>query len=214
MAAKPVGIGDSKTQFKRVHDVYDMPDSRQGVVTKFERILATGGVQKVVIEFGHPIKVERLVKAGEDIGEATELVDDDLMGEIRNGDLSEFPQSTPNQYAYLFQAFHLLSQKRLVPRVFVVHSTEELKKWLQLDALVDVREIYGVEVITHPEVPDFTALLVSSNPGEPDAATFTLRLTLETQKEKPNEANRREGAEKRNRGPGNGRAPGEVGKPS
>jgi hypothetical protein len=214
MASKPAGLGDVKVALKRVQDTFDLPDNRQGIVARFESILGMGGVQKVVVELGHPIKVDRLVKAGEGQGEAKELPDDDLMNAVRNGELVDFPQSIPNQFAYLFQAFYMLGQKRLRPRTFIVHSLDELKKWLQLDAFMDVRELYGVEVIAHPEVPDYTGLLVASNPDESDAGTFALRLTLELPKEKSSEANRGKGAQERNRGQGNGRAPGEVGKPS
>lgn len=214
MASKPIGLGEAKISLKRVQETFDLPEDREGIVARFQNILSKGGVQKVVVEIGHPIKVDRLVRAGESIGEAQELPDDDLMSAIRNGELTDFPQSTPNAFAYLFQAFHMLGQKRLKPKTFIVHNTDELKKWLQLDAYIDVRELFGVEVITHPEVPDFTALLVASNPDESDAGTYALRLTLELPKEKTSEANRRKGAEERNRGQGNGRAPGEVGKPS
>ncbi len=214
MAPKPVGLGDVKVQLKRVQETFDLPDNRQGIVARFENILTLGGVQKVVVELGHPIKVDRLIKAGEDVGEAKELPDDDLMNAVRNGELVDFPQTIPNQFAYLFQAFHMLGQKRLKPRTFIIHSTDELKKWLQLDAYIDVRELFGVEVIAHPEVPDYTALLVASNQDESDAGTYALRLTLELPKEKTSEANRGKGPQERNRGQGNGRAPGEVGKSS
>lgn len=211
MAPKPVGLGDVKVALKRVQETFDLPDNRQGIVARFENILTLGGVQKVVVELGHPIKVDRLVKAG-DAGEATDLQDDDWMNAVRNGELEEYVPTTKNQYQYLFYAFQTLSQKRLRARILMVHSVQELKTWLGLDSFIDVQELFGVEVKAHPEVPDQTGILIAVNPNESDAVAFSMRLLFE--KEKPDEANRGKGPQERNRGQGNGRAPGEVGKPS
>lgn len=213
MSNKPASLGDSKVQYKRVQETEALPESRAGIVAKFERILDSGGVQKVVVELGHPIKVERLVKVG-DIGDVPEIQDDDWMNAIRNGELEEFQSNLKNPFAYLFQAFHLLSQKRLRPRIILIHDIKELKVWLGLDSFIDVRELYGVEVKAHPDVPDFSGILVAADADEPDGVSFSIRLSFDIEKEKKNEANRGEGSQERNRGQGNGRAPREVGKPS
>lgn len=181
MPARPASIGDSKVALKRIQEVFELPDTRSGVVSKFERILDSGGVQKVIIELGHPIKVERLVKAS-DAPEVEELQDDDWLNSVRNGELQELDPSGSEPFLYLFQAFHLLSQKRLKARIFLIHSTKELKEWLGLDSFLDVRELYGVEVKEHPDVPDNTAILISANQDESDVPTFSLRLVFEKSK--------------------------------
>jgi hypothetical protein len=178
MATRPASIGDSKTPLKRIQEVFDLPDTRAGVVAKFERILESGGVQKIVIELGHPIRVERLVKAS-DAPDVEELRDDDWLNAVRNGELQEFDPAGVSPYVYLFRAFHLLSQKRLKARIILIHSTKELKEWMGLDSFIDVRELFGVEVLEHPDVPDQTAILISSNPDETDVPVFSLRLVFD-----------------------------------
>ena len=178
MPARPASIGDSKAALKRIQEVFELPDTRSGVVSKFERILESGGVQKITIELGHPIKVERLVKAS-DAPEVEELQDDDWLNAVRNGELQELDPAGKDPFVYLFQAFHLLSQKRLKARIILIHSAKELKEWMGLDSFLDVRELFGVEVREHPDVPDQTAILISSNPDESDVPTFSLRLVFD-----------------------------------
>lgn len=178
MAAKPASLGDSKVPYRRIQETFELPENRKGVVAKFESILDSGGVQKVTIELGHPIKVERLVKAS-DSGDVEELPDDDWMNAARNGELTELPPSDKGPYAYLFQAFHLLSQRRLRARIIMVHGVSEVKSWLGLDSFIDIRELFGVEVRSHPEVPDHTALVIASNPDDPDSGIFGVRMILD-----------------------------------
>lgn len=191
--AKPTSLGDSKAQYKRVQENFDLPDSRAGIVSKFERILDSGGVQRIVVELGHPIKVDRLVKSNEG-PDIEELPDDDWMDAVRNGEVQEFSPTGKNPYAYLFQAFHMLSQKRMRARIVLIHSIAELKAWLGLEAFIDVRELFGVEVRAHPEVPEQAGIIISTSPDAPDSEVFSMRLAFDKPKEKADEANRRKGS--------------------
>lgn len=217
MSTKPPAVGDDV--YRRVLESVPMPDGRGNIVTTINGILSGGGVQKLTIEIGRPIRIERLVKGAIPTQQEQEPDEDspppevdDLMSLIRNGEMKDFPQMPKiGPYTYLFQVFHILSQKRLKPKTLLVHTIQELQHWLNLDGFLDITEVYGVDVVEHPAIPEFTGLLMADVP--PTEVAFCVRLTMEP-KEKSNEADRGEGTKERNSGQRNGRAPGKVGKPS
>ena len=182
MADKIPSIGDSPVvSLKKHQETYPLPKTRKEVIAAFERILNLGGVHKVVIELGAPIKVVRLAEAGAEVPE--ELQDDDLVSAARNAPMEEFVFSEsilPTNY--LFRAFSLLSGRRLRAKSFVVNNFTTLKEWLGVDKTFDVGEIFGVEVAAHKEIPDGTLLLVATPIDELDLVTFSLRLELNLEK--------------------------------
>lgn len=171
-------IGDSPSPtLKKLQETYPLPKTRKGVVSEFERILNLGGVHRVVVELGSPIKVIRMAEAGAEVPE--ELQDDDLVSAARNAPMEEFvfaENILPTNY--LFRAFHLLSQRRLKATAMVVNSYASLSSWLGVDKSFDVSEVFGVPVKTHKEIPDGVLLVVSAPFDDQEVVTFSLRLEM------------------------------------
>jgi hypothetical protein len=176
-------IGDSPTvALKKLQETYPLPKTRKEVVTAFERILNLGGVHRVVVELGAPIKVVRVAEAGAEVPE--ELQDDDLVAAARNSPMEEFVFSEsilPTNY--LFRAFHLLTQRRLKATAMVVNNYVSMRDWLGVDKAFDVSEVFGVPVKTHKEIPDGVLLVVAA-PIDDDVISFSLRLEM-SQEKKP-----------------------------
>lgn len=178
MADKIPSIGDSPVFLvKKQQETYPLPKTRKEVLAAFERILNLGGVQKVVVELGSPIKVTRTVAAGSEVPE--ELQDDDLVAAARNAPMEEFIFSeTLHPTNYLFRAFHFLSQRKLRARSMVANSYGSLREWLGVDKSFDISEVFGIEAKTHKEIPDGTLLIVATPIDDPDVVTFSLRLEM------------------------------------
>lgn len=178
MNEKIPSIGDSPVSaLRKVQESYPLPKSRREVVTAFERILNLGGVHRIIVELGSPIKVTRLATATEEVPE--ELQDDDLVSAARNAPMEEFIFSEnvlPTNY--LFRAFHVLSQKRLKAGAVVVNNLSSLREWLGVDKVFDVSQVFGVKTAAHKEIPDDVLLLVAGPVDEPDLVSFSLRLEL------------------------------------
>ena len=204
-------LGDEPLEARRrVVERHDLPQGRDNIIAKIRAILGSGGVQKVTVEIGKPLKVERLVKA-EETGLVEELIDDDLMNAARNGQMIDMPQPKGvSPHEYLFITFLVLEKKDLKAKAFLVHTKTELKKWFKLNA--DYNELFGVEVHTHPDIPEGTALLICSNPDLPVEIITSYRLTLDTPKEKKSEADSGKAPKQRALGQKSSRDDGKVGK--
>ena len=177
-------IGDSPSvPLKKKQETYPLPKTRREVVTAFERILNLGGVFRVVVELGSPIKVVRLASPDEDVPE--ELQDDDLVSAARNAPMEEYllAEGTPAP-SYLLRAFGVLSNRKLKARAMVVNNYVSLKDWLGVDKSFDVSEVFGVEVKTHKEIPDGVLLIVATALDDADVVTFSLRLEMGMEKKR------------------------------
>lgn len=208
-----------KAPLKRIRETFDRPKDRDDLIASISRILSLGKVQKLVVEVNQPIRAERLVPQDQEVPEDMKDLEeghDDWMNIVRNGKLEDFPNRGMSSFQYLFNIFNLVAQKRLKPKIILVHALGEVRSWLELGAFVELTSLFGVEIATHPQVPDDTATLITEDPDDADAEVYCMRLVFDKPKEKPHgtEAGRKEGAGERNRGQGNGRAPGKVGQPS
>lgn len=177
-AKQPPAIGDApETSYKLIHEEYAAPPGRKELIAAIERIISGGGVQRLVIQYGQPLRISRRVRAdlpGEAILE--DMVDDDLMSAVRNAEMEDVTYSeelTP--FEYLFRAFSVLSRKRLIPKAILVPQTAQLRKWLQVDVLDG---LYGVDIFQHKEMPDETLLIVGAKADEPDIVVSSLRLEM------------------------------------
>lgn len=187
-------LGDESRSLKLVRESYDLPPVRKEVVGQFEKILNLGGVQKVVVQIGQPIQVDRFVSK-DSLPELPEATEFDLFASARNAEMHELKGTDSlSSYECLFRAFYVISQKRLKPRALLVLSDKNLRKWLNIDDLLDVTEIFGVETKISPSIPDETALLVASKTDDKDSIEFSVVIPFS---EKKNEANRRKSSEKR-----------------
>lgn len=182
MAELPPSLGDdAKTKLRLTQEESPLPSTRKDIVTRFEAILNQGGVQKVVIEIGKPIKVSRYVKdEGPDI---QTLREGELFAEARNAPMEEFVTGVEIPFhEYLFKAFHIVMQKRLKPRAFLMSNEKALRVNLGVDSIWDLSHIYGVDVVKAPEVPPDVLLLAATADGE--AITLSIRLLMQLPEKK------------------------------
>lgn len=182
MAELPPSLGDdAKAKLRLSHEESPLPSTRKEIVSRFEAILNQGGVQKVVIEIGKPIKVARYVKEGADI---QSLREEELFAEARNAPMEEFVSDAGLPFhEYLFKAFHIVMQKRLKPRAFLVSNEKVLRTNLGVDSLWDLSHVYGIDVVKAPEVPPDVLLLTATADGE--AIALSIRLLMQVSEKKP-----------------------------
>lgn len=174
-------LGDSpNVSLVKLQETFPLPNSRKEMVTAFEHILSLGGVQRVVVEYGAPIKVTRLVKPPTESDEVPEeMQDDDIVSAARNAEMEDFFIADLLPANYLLQAFHVLSKKKLKAKTVVVNNLQALRAWLELGKGFDVSEIFGVGTVSHKEIPDGVLLLVASPADDVDLVSFSLRLEME-----------------------------------
>lgn len=176
----------------RVTETYPNPGERKAVVATVDRILNLGGVMRLVLEYGKPLTVHRMVRKGEMPEAPQELLDDDIYAAARNAEMESFVPKTLtgkrealSAFEVLFQAFDVLSKRRLKPKIMLVHQLSELRAWLRVDAYQDVSEVYGVSVRPQKDIPDDCVLLVATTWDDYDTVVFSLRLEMETPKRTP-----------------------------
>jgi hypothetical protein len=169
-----------------------LPSGRKEIVAAIERALNLGGVIRLLLEYNKPLKVWRNVRKDEMPEAPEELVDSDILSAARNAEMEDLAirQSYGKEIEklsgleVLLHAFSTLSRRKLKPRALMIHLPGELRAWLKVDANFDVSELFGVEVITHKQVPDNVALLVATTWDDPDTVVYSLRLEMFTSKEK------------------------------
>jgi hypothetical protein len=184
VADKIPSLGDeTPVKLVKVRETFPLPKGRKAILSAVERIMNLGGVLKITVEFGSPIKVTRAVEPGAEPPE--ELQDDDLMAAVRNSEMEEFVFTEPLLPTnYLFRAFHLLSQRRLQSMAVVVNNVATLKKWLVVERAFDLVELFGVPVRTHKEMPDDGLLIVAARPDDMDTVAFSLKLAMDIKEKK------------------------------
>jgi hypothetical protein len=162
------------------------PGGRPALLAAIERVISGGGVQKLTIELGQPIKVLRRVRAdspGEELPE--ELYEDDMMAAVMNAELDDIPIVQGVQpLEYLREAFTHFQQDKCVPKAVLVNRHQLLKAWLEVRSPGPITWLFGVEVFTHKQVPDDVLILVGAKADEPDVIAHSYRLEMNIPKEK------------------------------
>lgn len=181
MAELPPSLGDEKKQsLKLIHEEFPMASPRKALVQQFEAILNQGGVQKVTVEVGKPLKVSRYT-AQDQVG-PLEMKSNDLYASARNGEIQEFDSTALDSFhEYVFRAFGLLTQKRLTPRAFLVSNIPLLRGNLDVDKFWDLSQLCGVDVMQVDEIPKDVLLLTASEAGEDDIK-LSLRMLMDERK--------------------------------
>lgn len=154
-----------------------LPPTRKEIVSAFEGILAQGGVQRVVVEIGKPIKVSRYVQESAD--PPPSMREEELFDNARNSTMEEFApeKSMSSFHDYLFKAFYIITQQKLRPRAFLVSNLSLLRTRLGVDKLWNLGELFGVEVVKAEEIPPDVLLLTASQYGEEDVV-LSIRMLL------------------------------------
>lgn len=171
-------LGDNpEIATKLVHEEFPLPKGRAPLVAALERILTGGGVQKMVVELGKPIKVFRRVPAslpGEEV--PAELYEDDMMAAVMNVEMEELTFTEKlDKFQYLFRAFNILTNKHLVPKAALVNQLKQVRLWLGSESMT---ELFGVPLYQHKEVPDGVLLLVGAKADEPDVLEHSLKMEM------------------------------------
>ena len=175
---------------KMIGETYPLPPSTAGdrrpLMALLERVLGLGGVVRLVLEYGKPLRVSRLVSKDEMPDAPEDLVDGDIYNSARNNEMADLGAVFEKEGAYeaLFRAFNILTSKHLKPRALLVHTHKEMNSWLMVEANREIPEVYGVEVRTYKEIPERTALLTASTWGDPDTVVFSLRIEMVNNKGK------------------------------
>lgn len=176
-------LGDEPDmKYKLIHETFPLPGSRKELVRGVEQILGGGGVQKLVISIGQPIKVTRAVADDGMEGVPQELADDDIISSVRNVEMREYlPSGTEGPFEYLFDAFHFIEstevdKARLQPKVFIVKKMSQLATWLNRKS---VSNLFGVDVMTHKEVPEGALLFVAANIADIDEVRLSLKMEID-----------------------------------
>lgn len=176
-------LGDSKSKLQRIRQVFDLPQDRDSILKRIQSILELGGVQKVVVEIGHPIKVERLIRPGDESPQ--ELPEDSDFERARNSEVIEhLMEEGQNPFSYLFSAFQIVSGRKSRPKTLLVSDAKLLKKWLNVPSMVVLSEVYGVTIKVESQVPEDVLLLLAEDSEDDGAGLFSIRLVMDFQKEK------------------------------
>jgi len=178
MADIPPSLGDGQKQsLKLIHEESPLPSTRKDIVLRFESILGQGGVQKVVIEVGKPIKISRY--SAIDTTGPLEMKSNDLYASARNTEMQEFDSTALDSFhEYLFRAFGILTQKRLVARAFLLSNVNLLRASLDVDKFWDLSQLCGIDVMQVDEIPPDVLLLTASEAGEDDIK-LSLRMLMD-----------------------------------
>jgi len=174
-------------RWKIQKEMVPLPKDRKEVVKSIGDLLDAGKVQKLVVQVGEPIRVERLVPRDPNDDSPVELAEDDYVSAARNGLLEEL-EIGDDVYALeaLFQAFSVLSGHGARAVTIIFHSQVEMASWLGFDGPArNVREIFGATIRFSPEIPDDTALL-AGNADQDDPfiiVTHSVKIPINIQKE-------------------------------
>lgn len=173
------GLGDDAVpDVVVVREEYPLPGTRKEIVDLIFSVLSGGGVQRLIVALKEPMQVFRAVPKG-DARVPQEIPPDELLLAARYAEMHEFnfAQELP-AHEHLFRAFAWMTARRLKPRALLVSSTKELRRWLEVDDLFDLTEVFGLEVKEDPEVPEDTALFLGIVPGIQDRVSASLRLSM------------------------------------
>lgn len=155
------------------------PPTRAERISAITALLDSGGVHKLVLEAGKPIKALRWVKDPYE-GIPEDVLTDTVMSATRNSEIEEcFSDDSPAPMALLFRAFSMVTKKGLKPLSLAVKSTTELRKWLKIDPLADTGEVFCTPVLQHNSLPDGVALLISGYAEDKDEVVYSVRVDMQ-----------------------------------
>jgi hypothetical protein len=185
--ARPLSLGDeAKTDYALSREEHPLPTSRKEIMARIETLLSLGGVQKLTVELGRPIRVDRLVDRSALAGAPVEAIPDDLLSQIRNGEMGELRAlSKWTPYEVLFHAFRAISDKKLKPAAIYCRDFGVMRKWLGLDNGFNLDQLFGIDSILSRDMPDDAFILAAVSYDETNYdATYGLRVPMDLPAEK------------------------------
>ena len=175
---RPASLGDEVTEYVTVSETYPMPSGRKSLLASIETILSGGGVQRLTIELGKPIKIRRSVPKTDQLPTSNEVIDDDLFLATRNNEMVVLDyDDKEHPLAYLCRAFSTVAMRGWRPRAVLVPTKLQLVKWLNV-GIGPNTEIFGVELLENKNIPDDALLLVASVKDDPETIVASVRLEM------------------------------------
>lgn len=179
LKVKPVvaSLGDiPKKNLTLVKETFPLPSERKEIVTRIGEILAKGGVQKVVLSVGNPIRVDRFVSS-DTVGPQPDIVPyEDLWMEVRNSTLLEFGKhSHLSEMANLYMAWQMVTDQECKVEAIFCPPKMDIKGWLGLP-IKD--SLFGASIQYNMEIPEGAVILVGVN----SQITIGVRLPVDMPK--------------------------------
>lgn len=182
MAGNVPSLGDDLEPKRRlVREAHELPKQRKDLLGKFEQILSSGGVQRIVIQVGKPIVVDRIAKENEPPSVPFELPEEDLFLAARNAPIgTAYVDPKWGPFEYLAVTFDLLAAHGAVPRAFYVDRVATLQEWLKRPC----ETLFGVEVRESGEMSPDSGLLIGVDPNDSELVLHSIRFEISIPKKK------------------------------
>jgi hypothetical protein len=166
-----------------VQEQYPLPQKRDLIATEVKRILDIGFVQKLTIQVGEPILVERLVRKDAVDPTIEQLEVQDLYAAARNAPMESF-LAVGDPMRTLFHALAELEKAGLAPKAFLYSSHYTLRMWLELPGSFNIHHLFTIDTKVAEDLPDDILLLVGCDANDRDAIVKSLTVTMDMPKEK------------------------------
>jgi hypothetical protein len=183
MSTLPPSLGDeNKVNLALRREEHELPSGdRRILLSKIESILNQGGVQRLLLQVGKPIQVDRLVRAEELPSPPEELPPDDLLMAVRNGKMVEL-EVRPDWDAcrILFQAFQELAKERLKAQRIYLSNFEQVQSWMKLGRSEDLSQLFGVRTTLSSHIPVDAIVLAATAYDDDPATAFGIRIPVDS----------------------------------
>lgn len=152
---------------------YEMPNARSGISSMVQDMLERGGVQRIIIEVGHPLRVDRWVaKDAVDAAMDSDMPVPDSAGLnlyrvaiSEDGELEEveLPDESVDYppVTLLLHAFQQIGERGNKSLAIYANNEKGFRRWLKLQKGFFLKTVFGVEVRFQNDVPEDTIILVS-----------------------------------------------------
>lgn len=179
-------------RWKIQKELVPLSKDRKEVIKSVGELLEAGKVQKLIIQVGEPIRVERLVPRDLNDDVPVELAEDDYASAARNGVVEELqiPDSVMALEA-LFYAFDRLTMLKAKGVAILLNRPKCLEDWFgwghgtKLQGASIANNVFGVPVRYSPQIPEDSAVLAGSSESDDPfmLVTHSIRIPINLQKE-------------------------------
>lgn len=184
---KPAELGDTDQEYRLQREEHPIPKNRSDLLKKLTELINAGGVYRLYLEAKKPILVDRNVPVVP--GEKAEILESELpmptLAEIlidtaRNSPIDEYvfwaKTPPPPPHKYLFQAFNMITRKRLRVRAILVHDAQRVMNWLEVDDWHG--KVFDVEVLEHKDLPPDAALVLGTASVDSNEVEYSVRIGM------------------------------------
>lgn len=180
MEPKIASLGDSpKKNLVLVRETHPLPSSRKDIIMRLGEILGLGKVQKIVLQVGTPIHVDRFVE--EDTVGPQPIVEpiNDLWLEARNSPMLDFASPVgESSLSSIYRAWQTLIENGCQISAIFTGPNLDFSEWIGIR--LNDNEFFGVKIENHKEMPDDSLLLIGTN----DLKTISIRVPVDIPKKK------------------------------